>query len=89
MAVGSMSAATELGLPVPLKHYPSSVLTTFVWPHITNPPLTTISQPKHEIGLMAIEMLLDRMRDPDSPARFRRFDTELYVRQSTAPYAET
>jgi LacI family transcriptional regulator len=88
MAVGCMSAATELGLPVPealsVVGFDDVRLASY-----TNPPLTTICQPKHEIGVMAIEMLLDRMRDPDGPARFRRFDTELFVRQSTAPYAET
>lgn len=88
MAVGCMSAATELGLPVPealsVVGFDDVRLASF-----TNPPLTTISQPKNEIAVAAVEMLLDRMRDPDAPACYRRFETQLCVRQSTATHAES
>jgi DNA-binding LacI/PurR family transcriptional regulator len=52
---------------------------------MTAPPLTTVAQPKQEIGTLATEMLLERIRDPDMPARERVLDAELVIRGSTAP----
>lgn len=52
---------------------------------LTNPPLTTVAQPKYEMGMAAVTMLLERMRDLDMPPRRRVLDTSLLVRQSTAP----
>ena len=34
-----------------------------------NPPLTTIRIPHYEIGASAADLLLDRLQDPDAPAR--------------------
>lgn len=83
MAVGCISAATEQGLRVPedlsVVGFDDIRLASF-----TNPPLTTIAQPKREIGDLAVKLLLARMRDLDAPARFERLGTELRVRRSTA-----
>jgi len=81
MAVGCISAATARGLRVPqdlaVVGFDDVKLASF-----TNPPLTTVAQPKREIGRLAMEMLLARMRDPDAPPRSERLDTRLVVRQS-------
>jgi LacI family transcriptional regulator len=83
MAVGCMSAAIELDLSIPrdlsVVGFDDIRLASF-----TNPPLTTVVQPKYEIGVLAVEMLLRRMDDPEAPPQLQRLDTHLQVRQSTA-----
>jgi len=83
MAVGCISAATQQGLRVPedlsVVGFDDVRLASF-----TNPPLTTIAQPKREIGTLAVEMLLTRINDLTAPIRYERLDTELKVRRSTA-----
>jgi LacI family transcriptional regulator len=48
------------------------------------PPLTTVRQPKYELGQAAAELLLDEAR-PDHSHREIRFQPTLVVRSSTAP----
>ncbi|HSG17795.1 MAG TPA: LacI family DNA-binding transcriptional regulator [Anaerolineae bacterium] len=83
MAVGCISAAAVLGYDVPIDlsvvGFDDVRLASF-----TNPLLTTVAQPKHEISRLATEMLLERIGDPDARPRFARLDTELRLRNSTA-----
>ena len=83
MAVGCISAAREFGYRVPddlsVVGFDDVRLASF-----TNPPLTTVVQPKVEIGTIATKMLLERMSDLNSKPRFKRLDTELRIRRSTA-----
>jgi DNA-binding LacI/PurR family transcriptional regulator len=87
MAIGAIRAALELGRQVPadlsVVGFDDVPLASFA-----NPPLTTIVQPKYEIGEVAATMLLERMRELDMPPRRRVLDTKLLVRQSTAPVQE-
>jgi LacI family transcriptional regulator len=87
MAVGCISAACELGLRVPddlsVVGFDDVRLASF-----TNPPLTTVAQPKVKIGAVATKMLLERLNDLDAPPCFERLDTQLRIRQSTAVRAE-
>jgi len=84
MAVGVISAARELGLRVPedlsVAGFDDVHLASF-----TNPPLTTVAQPKYEMGALATRILLQRMQDDDSLPRHELLSTQLVVRQSTAP----
>lgn len=48
-----------------------------------NPPLTTIGIPHYEIGSSAAELLLDRLQQPDAPARHVVLQARLVVRSST------
>ncbi|MEE8391967.1 MAG: LacI family DNA-binding transcriptional regulator [Anaerolineae bacterium] len=84
MAIGAIRAALELGRQVPADlsviGFDDVPLASFA-----NPPLTTIVQPKYEIGTVATTMLLERMRDLDMPPHRRVLDTSLLIRQSTAP----
>jgi LacI family transcriptional regulator len=84
MAIGAISAAVELGRQVPadlsVVGFDDVPLASFA-----NPALTTVVQPKHEIGVVAATMLLERMQDPDRPPRRKMLDTELVIRKSTAP----
>ena len=47
-----------------------------------NPPLTTIRIPHYEIGAAAADLLLERLQDPDAPARHIVLAPELVVRES-------
>jgi LacI family transcriptional regulator len=84
MAIGAIRAALELGQQVPtdlsVVGFDDVPLASFA-----NPVLTTIVQPKYEMGVIAATMLLERMRAPDTPPRQRVLDTSLLIRQSTAP----
>lgn len=55
---GFRQALEESGIPVD----EALILSAFA-----NPPLTTIVEPQYEQGVLATEMLLERMRDPDEP----------------------
>jgi LacI family transcriptional regulator len=83
MAVGAISAAVEMGYQIPddlsVVGYDDLPLARFA-----NPPLTTVVQPKHEIGTIAATMLLERIRDMDAPSHRRVLDTSMCVRRSTA-----
>ncbi|HEC22840.1 MAG TPA: LacI family transcriptional regulator [Chloroflexi bacterium] len=83
MAIGAVCAARELGLSVPedlsIVGFDDIRLASFV-----NPSLTTIAQPKHEMGVLATQMLLERMQDRDRPPRRQMLSTSLVPRQSTA-----
>jgi LacI family transcriptional regulator len=84
MAIGAISAALELGRQVPaglsIVGFDDVRLAS-----CANPPLTTIVQPKYEIGMLATTMLLERIHDRDIPSRQVLLDTSLLIRQSTAP----
>jgi LacI family transcriptional regulator len=49
---------------------------------IVHPPLTTIRQPKHELGAAAVEILLRQAGAKNCLAEHRRFGVELVERQS-------
>ena len=53
-----------------------------------SPPLTTISQPKYRIGMMAVQMLRKMMQDPDAPGDSVMTECPLVVRESTGPCLE-
>ncbi|MBG0717277.1 LacI family transcriptional regulator [Microbacterium sp. 2C] len=47
-------------------------------------PLSSIRQPARDIGATAVELLLERLADPDAAPRRVRFRPELVIRASTA-----
>ena len=82
MALGALRAATEAGCSVPgdlaVVGYDDLEIARFA-----NPPLTTIAQPKKEIGAQAIKLLVDRISQKGrSPSRLV-LPPELIVRRST------
>ena len=87
MAIGCISAITEQGLHIP-DHISVVGFDDVKLASFTNPPLTTIAQPKREIGQLAMDLLLGRIQDLDTPPQFNRLDTTLVVRRSTSQLAE-
>jgi LacI family transcriptional regulator len=82
MAIGCISSAAERGLLIPkdisVVGFDDVKLASF-----TNPPLTTIAQPKREIGSLAVKMLIARIADINAPIRTEQLDTRLVLRRST------
>lgn len=83
MAVGAIHVAQDLGLGVP--HDLSVVgFDDFPIASQTRPALTTVRQPLHEMGALAIHMLVDLAEGRTVPMP-PPFATTLVVRESTAP----
>ena len=86
MAIGGICAASAAGVRVPgqlsVIGYDDIALASF-----TTPPLTTMAQPKYEMGALTARVLLDRVSGPTSPLRREMLHTQLVVRQSTARLA--
>ena len=84
MALGALRAAAEDGCSIPrdlaVVGYDDLELSQF-----TNPPLTTIAQPKKEIGVQAVSLLVERISQNNRPPRRLVLPPELIVRRSTQP----
>jgi LacI family transcriptional regulator len=84
MAIGALAAACERGVQVPeelsVVGFDDIHLARYL-----NPPLTTVAQPKYELGVIAAELLIARLAQPDLPPARRLLQAQLVIRQSTAP----
>lgn len=49
----------------------------------TSPPITTINQPKYQMGYMACELLIEKLNTPGAKPRQVLLNTELIIREST------
>lgn len=84
MAIGVINAAVKQGWQVPDR------LSVIGFDDIrmaayTNPLLTTVAQPKYEMGSIATTMLLERIHQQEMAPRQKLLETQLVVRESTAP----
>ncbi|HHE7880736.1 TPA: substrate-binding domain-containing protein [Klebsiella pneumoniae] len=81
MAVGAYQALYQAGLLIPqdmaLVGYDDIELARYM-----TPPLTTIHQPKDELGELAIDVLIHRMADPQQKQQRVQLTPELVVRGS-------
>jgi LacI family transcriptional regulator len=88
MAFGITHAARERDMLVPrdlsVVGFDDIYLSTY-----SNPPLTTIKQPRLEMGDEAVNALVLRIKNPDRPARSILLHAELVVRSSTMPLAKS
>jgi DNA-binding LacI/PurR family transcriptional regulator len=86
VALGVLTAASELGLRVPedlsLVGYDNTHLAAIH--HIS---LTTVDQPRRAMGRSAAALLSDRIGDPGKVARLRQVTPKLVIRRSTGPAA--
>lgn len=81
MALGAMQAIREAGLSIPddiaiigFDDLPPALL--------AEPKLTTIRQPIHQTGMMAVELLLDVIKNGTQPPKKRILPLELVIRGS-------
>jgi LacI family transcriptional regulator len=81
MTLGAFRALHEAGVRIP----DELALVGFddmPWATSLNPPLTAVSQPSHEIGSSAADLLLDRIARPERAIRHLILETSLVVRAS-------
>ena len=57
--------------------------------HLTTPSITTVNQPKFQLGFLACELLCEKIRNPESEVKHMLLNTELILRESTAVGAFT
>ena len=83
LALGCYDAMDELGLRCPAD---ISVTGFNDMPYVDRfvPPLTTLHIPHDELGVQAALLLLERMQNPDTPAKQLRLEPRMVVRGSTA-----
>lgn len=83
MAIGGICAANQAGVKIPqdlsVIGYDDIALASF-----STPPLTTIAQPKYQIGQLTAKTLVERISNPDSQVRRTMLTPELVIRQSTS-----
>ncbi|HGY0816264.1 TPA: substrate-binding domain-containing protein [Vibrio cholerae] len=84
MAIGAIQEAKRLGLRVP-QDLSVVGFDDIQFAQYCDPPLTTISQPRYEIGRQAMLMMLELLRGHDVRAGSRLLETKLVVRESAAP----
>jgi LacI family transcriptional regulator len=82
MAIGAICAAAAAGLLVPddisIVGFDDIALAAY-----SNPPLSTIAQPKQQTGELAANLLLQRIADPRRELQREILQPRLCVRQST------
>jgi LacI family transcriptional regulator len=85
MAIGAICAAAAEGLRIPddlsVIGFDDIALAAF-----SNPPLSSIVQPKHATGVLAAQLLLKRIAQPDRELQRAILQPTLMVRQSTGPH---
>ena len=84
MAFGALTAAEERGLLCPRD---VSMIGYHDLPHVerVKPPLTSIHQPREELGRLAAEALVKMLTSADGAPASRKLAPTLVVRQSTGP----
>jgi len=84
MAVGALCAVHEVGLNVPADvsviGFDDIPLASY-----TVPRLTTIAQPARDLGRVAVDLMVQRLSDRESPARHERLPVTLLERDSCGP----
>lgn len=83
MAIGAIGAAKSLGMMIPddlsIVGFDDILISSYF-----NPALTTVVQPKYDLGVLATTMLLERIENPRLPKRRELLPTNLIVRATTA-----
>jgi LacI family transcriptional regulator len=86
MAFGALAAAHEAGIAVPerlsIVGFDDIELAAF-----STPALTTVAQPKQQMGAMAAELLLERLQTGRCEERRMILEPQLKIRASSAPYS--
>ncbi|MFI3267121.1 MAG: LacI family DNA-binding transcriptional regulator [Rikenellaceae bacterium] len=82
LAIGAMNKLRELGVNVPqdvaVASFSGTILSTIV-----HPQLTTIEPPLIQMGNIAAELILEKIKDPNSPIHSIVLDAKIQLREST------
>ncbi|ABW16358.1 transcriptional regulator, LacI family [Parafrankia sp. EAN1pec] len=81
MTIGTMHALRETGRRVP-DDIALTCFDDFEWADLFSPRLTTMAQPRVELGNVAVELLMRRLADPTVPPRTVRLAPQFMHRDS-------
>jgi DNA-binding LacI/PurR family transcriptional regulator len=84
MALGLMAGLHRAGLSVP-RDVSVIGMDNLVMTAYANPPLTTVEMPSADMARAMVAMVVERLAQPDLPAREVLFQPRLVERQSVAP----
>lgn len=84
LAAGAIRAGIRRGLSIP-KDMAVIGFDNVDISSMTNPTITTISQPEFQLGFSSCELLVERLANPQSPMHNILLETELIMRESTIP----
>ena len=87
MAIGLMRALKEMKYRVP-QDIAVAVFDEFEWSDLFQPQLTNIVQPCNEIGKKATELLLRRIKNPESAVQKICFYPKMVIRESSGEQIE-
>ena len=87
MTLGALRALHELGVSIP-DEVALIGFDDMPWAGDLNPPLTAVAQPGYELGQQAVELLLNRLAQPEAPYRTVIMQPRLIVRQSCGQQRE-
>jgi LacI family transcriptional regulator len=87
LAIGAMRAAADMGIKIP-QDVSITGFDDIVLAQYCTPRLTTIDQNKKRIGEMAIELIMDRIKDSSLPPRQIVLPMNLVIRETTGPLAK-
>jgi len=82
MAIGALRAIREKGLSVP-EDVAAAGFDNISFSSMCNPMLTTISQPKYDLGCLAMDLLLKQIRGEAKEHKGIFLEYELIIREST------
>lgn len=82
LAIGCLKYLTQHGIKVP-DEVAVTGFDDILLSRMYEPPLSTISIPKKEIGFEAVSLILDRIKKPSAKKKQLIFKTDLIVRNST------
>lgn len=81
MTIGTLRALREAGLRVP-DDLALVGFDNFDWAEFATPPLTVMAQPALDIGSVAVDLLMRRLKDPMAPKRALRLAPTFIIRAS-------
>jgi LacI family transcriptional regulator len=84
IALGILKRLTEAGVAVP-QDMAVVGYDDVSFASMLSPPLTSVRQPKYELGAIAAELLLEEALGANHKHRSVRFEPELVVRASSGP----
>jgi LacI family transcriptional regulator len=87
VAIGSLRAIHRLGLQIP-NDVSLIVFDDLDWADAYNPPLTVVAQGTHQLGGLAGDLLLRRIRGSTESPQERHLPTQLITRGSVSPLSE-
>ena len=88
MALGALNRIHEMGLRIP-DDVSIIGFDDVPWASLLRPALSNVSQPTYELGRTAVQLLLQRLEDPQRPVAHVVLKTKLILRDSVAPLPVT